>query len=363
MASLGITLAGVAHELNNPLAAIIGFAQLLLTKEWPEEDRAALETISHEAIRSATIVKHLLALARNREGERRLRTNINDVAVYIMRMRRYALETAGIHCELRLDPALPAVLGDRAQLEQVVLNLLNSSEQALRAAVDRSAAAPAASARIVLSTSFDGSHVVLEIQDNGPGIPGAFRAHIWESFWTTRGEADGVGLGLAVVQQIVSDHGGTISLSDDSDRRHGGAHFIVRLPVAPVEEEPDRGGLALRPLDVLVVDRAASDVGFIERFLASRGHVVLSAATARRAMDLAERGEFDVVICDAAMRIGAKPLAAALHGTRGCARARMILSAANGVGLGSSAAGRLCDAIVVARPYDVEELRLLIEDG
>ncbi len=135
MASLGAVLAGAAHELNNPLAAIMGFSQLLLRRRWPLEDRSALEAIHHEALRSATIVKDLLALARRRGIERRAPADVNELVAYIVRTRRYALETAGIVCELELGP-MPPVRGDRTQLEQVILNLLNNAEQALRPRVD-----------------------------------------------------------------------------------------------------------------------------------------------------------------------------------------------------------------------------------
>lgn len=355
MASLGTTLAGVAHELNNPLAAIIGFAQLLLKRSWPADDHAALETIHHEAIRSANIVKDLLALARKPDAERRVATNLNDIVDYIVRTRRYALETAGIVCSLELDPALPAVYGDRAQLEQVVLNLLNNAEQALLSGLDDTH--PSRRGEIRLRTRVDGVDAIIDVEDNGPGIPESVRSQIWDPFWTTKDEGEGIGLGLTVVHGIVVDHGGTISVESAPT---SGARFVVRLPIANEAAPPAPTGQASRPLDVLVVDPGASDLLFVERFLTSRGHAVINAGSGDLAIRLSGQTSFDAVVCDARLvgRDGTS-IASALRRTAGCTSARFILSSAEPIDAGQPPTV-VGDAIVI-RPYDVEELRRLIE--
>lgn len=360
MASLGTTLAGVAHELNNPLAAIMGFTQLLLRKPWPSEDHAALETINHEAIRSATIIKDLLALTRRREVERRGSTDVNDIVTYIARTRRYALETAGISCSVELQPGLPAIHGDRAQLEQVFLNLLSNAEHAL------THTGGVSTARIAIRTRSIGPNVIIEVEDNGPGIPEESRSRIWDPFWTTKDEGEGTGLGLAVVHGIVVNHGGTITLEEStrlpelSDTGGPGARFVIRLPAANVAPTPATDQ-ASRPLDVLVVDPGASDLLFVERFLTARGHAVINAGSGDLALRLAGQTSFDAVVCDARLQArDGTPIAAALRATSGCANARFVLSAPSPLDpkiLPPTIGG----ATLVARPYDVEELRKLIE--
>jgi len=360
MATLGTTLAGVAHELNNPLAAIIGFSQLLLKKSWTPDDRAALEAINHEAIRSATIVRDLLTLTRRRDGARKLATSINDIVGYIARTRRYALETAGIGCCLELESALPTVYGDRTQLEQVVLNLVNNAEQALRPRVDGDQRP--GMAHITIRTRREEHEVVLDVEDDGPGIPEHSRAHIWDPFWTTKEEGGGTGLGLTVVHGIVADHGGTISVESAPGF---GARFIVRLPIAPDAEFPismqEMTGTASRPLDILIVDPGASDLGFVERFLTSRGHAVISAGSGELALRLAAQTTFDAVVCSAReVAPDGGAVANALRKTVGCEHARFIVSVSEGNESSKPPEG-IEGAIPVARPYDVEELRRLIE--
>jgi len=356
MATLGTTLAGVAHELNNPLAAILGFSQLLLKKSWTADDRAALEAINHEAIRSATIVRDLLAVTRGRGGERRMPTDINDIIGYIARTRRYALETMGIGCVLELGPGLPMVSGDRAQLEQVVLNLVNNAEQALRPRVD--ADHQPVVARVVIRTRQENRDVILEVEDNGPGIPEGLRAHIWDPFWTTKGEGGGTGLGLTVVHGIIADHGGTIVLESAPGP---GARFVVRLPAVAERPAREMTGQASRPLDVLIVDPGASDLLFVERLLTSRGHAVINAGSGELALRLASQTTFDAVVCGARL-IGrdGESIADLLRTTSGCEHARFVLSGAD---LSESTVSRdLPDGTaLIARPYDVEALRRVIE--
>jgi PAS domain S-box-containing protein len=355
MASIGTTLAGVAHELNNPLAAIIGFAQLLLRRPLAPDDRSALDAINHEALRSANVVRNLLAMVRRKDGERRVLANVNDILGYIVRTRRYALETAGIACRVDLDPALPLVRGDRAQLEQVILNLVRNAEQALLPGVEARRPAPA---WVHLRTWHDESDVVIEVEDNGPGITDGEAPRIWDAFWTTKDEGEGTGLGLSVAHSIVVDHGGTITLEKASPR---GAKFVIRLPIALLSDATAIGEKASRALDVLVVESVAEDVAFVERFLTSRGHAVICPGTPEAAVTLANHTAFDAILCDVRLKLrDGTSVARALRATTGGAHSRMVLSAppdavADGIG------GSIDNAIPATRPYDVEELRRLIE--
>ena len=357
LACLGATLAGVAHELNNPLAAILGFAQLLLKKAVDDESRLALETIDHEAARAGRIVRDLLTLARKPEAERRERISLNDIVGYIVGTRRYALETHGIACISALDPALPPVAGDRAQLEQVVLNLLNNAEQAIRST-------GAESGRISIGTRLEGAAVVLEIEDDGPGIPDETRERIWEPFWTTKGLGAGTGLGLTVVRDIVSGHGGEIVATRSGEHgQRAGAHFVVRLPVlchqGALATEPHE--TASRALDVLVVDADFQSAGFLTAFLSSRGHAALAARSIEYALRLAEHLTFDAVICDSSLAAG-KVVLGALRSAAGCADARFIVAAGDPASTARLPFPLPPATALVMRPYDLEELRLLLED-
>ena len=378
LAALGVTLAGVAHELNNPLAAIKGFAQLLLQGHGSIDDRHALETIHRETERAARIVRDLLVVARRQESHAREVVDLNEVVRYVLSTRGYAMQTRGIHCrtELTVEPAF--VLGDSVQLEQVVLNLVLNAEQALAAECDAPvgvADAGHAQGRVVVRTRAREGEVLLDVQDSGPGVPEGDLARIWDPFWTTKREGEGTGLGLSVVHGIISAHGGTVEAESDAGE---GMRVRVRLPgagplpvttssgsslVAAAESMESVSERAHTPLDILLVDDEASILGFLKQFLESRGHAVLCAHDGEQALRLAELARFDVVVCDLRMPgLGGDDVIERLRRMPGFERTRFLVSTGD---TASTTAVRRIAALrpdaVLSKPYEMEQLRRIVE--
>lgn len=371
MAGLGTTLAGVAHELNNPLTAVIGFAQLMSKSPRDAEDRVGLETIHREALRAARIVRDLLTFTRKQDGTRVEALDFNSVVEYILSTRRYSLETRGVRCILHLDPSLPPVAGDRSQMEQVLLNLLVNAEHALTESLDaptsdNSDGSPRGA--IGISTELDHGDVVVQLSDTGCGISPEALTRIWDPFWTTKPEGEGTGLGLSVVHGIVTAHGGTIEVTSDLG---GGTTFTMRLPVAEAPATVKRttsaglvvGESAETPLDILVIDDESSITAFLSQYLGSRGHAVLAAHSGPEALSLARQSAFDVVVCDLRMPgMDGIETMRALRSLPDGSRARYVLS--TGATLNTTVRS-VVDALpvnaIVPKPYDIEQLRRAVE--
>jgi len=379
MASLGRTLAGVAHEINNPLAAITGFAQILLKRDQSPDDRHAHETMLREARRAARIVKDLLTIARREEGGERMRVDLHTIVRYIVDTQRYAMETRGIRATLQLAGGGAYVLADAAQLEQVVLNLVVNARQALEARIEeRRLGGPAStgddwSPALDVSTRVDDGTVTLVVDDNGSGIAPQDLPNIWDPFWTTREEGEGTGLGLAVVHSIVVSHGGTIEVTSTPG---SGTRFTITLPLlheAGATWRSDRGATGrwdtsrsrklVRPLDILVVDDEAVIRELLSRYFTSRGHAVLAAVNGEHALRLAEKASFDVVISDLRMPgMDGRELIRRLQALPSQAHTRFILSTGDATATpGSMGGGRGSDVEVVNKPYDVDALVDLVE--
>ena len=218
LAAIGELVAGVAHEVNNPLSSISAFAQLMLRDGGlTATQRESVEIIKSETVRASQVVKDLLAFARRREPLHEL-VDLNGVITRTLRLRGYQMSTNQISVETDLAPDLPNVAGDARQLQQVCLNLVINAVQAMTAT---------GGGTLRLSTRYDKGSVVMDVRDSGPGIPDATKARIFEPFFTTKDEGEGTGLGLSVSYGIVTAHGGTIEAAETSP---SGTTIRVTLP-------------------------------------------------------------------------------------------------------------------------------------
>jgi two-component system NtrC family sensor kinase len=221
MAAVGQLVSGVAHEVNNPLTAIMGFADLLLENpELPETARKDLRVILQEAQRTKQIVQNLLSFARQMPPQRNP-VQLNVILRRTMQLRSYDFNSHGIRVVEHLDEELPDVMGDAHQLQQVFLNILNNAYDAVHE-VGRTA-------RIEIMTTKAGHNVEVSFRDNGNGVTHPDR--IFDPFFTTKEVGKGTGLGLSICYGIVKEHGGEILCHNNSDGQ--GATFIVKFPAAP----------------------------------------------------------------------------------------------------------------------------------
>ncbi|HSZ64407.1 MAG TPA: PAS domain S-box protein [Terriglobales bacterium] len=222
MAAVGQLVSGVAHEVNNPLTAILGFTDLLLENpELPESARRDLRVILQEAQRTKQIVQNLLSFARQMPPQRQS-VQLNSILQRTVHLRSYDFISHGIQVIERLDDTLPQVVGDSHQLQQVFLNILNNAYDAVR---ESETSRPA---RIEIVSALAGSFAEISFRDNGPGIVDPEK--IFDPFFTTKDIGKGTGLGLSICYGIVREHGGEIVCHNNLDS--DGATFVVRLPIA-----------------------------------------------------------------------------------------------------------------------------------
>ncbi|HEX5051664.1 MAG TPA: ATP-binding protein [Planctomycetota bacterium] len=290
---------GVAHELNNPLTAILGFAAELGAED-PEVRHKAARVVQEQAHRCRDIVRRMAELGRRHSF---VSTDI-DVAALVQRVARgfeHQLESAGVALELQVAPERRVVRADAAAIEQVLTNLLANALQA-----------SPRGARICIGAAYTTNQVVLRVDDQGPGVRREDRARIFEPFWTSK-STHGSGLGLAVAEALMQAHGGAIEVQDAPG---GGARFLVTLPwqvaatrtevlppPAAASESRAQPGVARAPLAVLVVDDEPQVRSVISYFARSRGWKVVEAATGEQGLSLLLQPDrrFDAVVCDLRM--------------------------------------------------------------
>ncbi len=288
LAALGSLVGGVAHELNNPLTAVIGFSELLMQTVEDEQAREDLGVIHKEAERARRIVGDLLLIGRPATMER-AHIAVPGIFGHLERVRRATWLRDGIAVRFEVNDESLTVWGNEDRITQVVLNLLTNAEDAV---------AGGASPEIVVRSYREGDAAVLEVRDNGPGMDQATQRHIFEPFFTTK-QGSGTGIGLSVSRSIAQAHGGELDVVSAPGE---GTCFRLRLPLAEVREEPEEPPvveeLAQGQLRVLVIDDEPSLLQVCQRLVRTMGHECAVAGTPTEAQELASRERFDLVLCD-----------------------------------------------------------------
>lgn len=297
LSAIGQLIAGVAHELNNPLTAVMGYAQLLQANQVDDQMRYDLDRIFAQAQRAAKIVQNLLTFARQHKADRQ-QVAINDLVERVIELRAYQLRVDNVEVVLDLDERPLETVADGSQLQQVLLNLVNNAHDAIRSVRD--------DGEIRITTRLHGQKILISCSDNGPGLSPEAKRHLFEPFYTTKDVGEGTGLGLSICYGIISEHRGRIWA--ESEEGHG-ATFWVELPVVhepggDTRREPVSGIPASPGKHVLVVEDERDVAQLLRRVLTADGHTVILAEDGSEALArLAEMGEdgLDLLISDIKM--------------------------------------------------------------
>ena len=302
LSAVGEFVAGVAHELNNPLAAVMGFSELLKNGDVGEKHARHLDMIFKSAQRCQKIVQSLLSFARRAAPERKP-VGVNKLIEDVLEMIAYPLRTSNVKVVTQFSTRLPVVLADGHQVQQVVLNIISNARQALEGKTEAGC--------ITLATNHDANFVRIVITDNGPGIAAENLKRIFDPFFTTKEVGKGTGLGLSLCYGMIREHGGNILVTSPPGE---GATFTIELPVAdeaawfetaflkqnaaPTATPAANEGAGKK---VLVVDDEESLLQMIKEELTSHSYEVITALNGEAALREAGRQKFDAIVCDLKM--------------------------------------------------------------
>jgi two-component system NtrC family sensor kinase len=296
MAALGQTISGVAHELNNPLATILSWAERLAERTLDDTARRGIDVILSESERAARIVRNLLTFARKRQSTRSM-IDLNQVVRETLALRAYEHRLTNIDVVTALASGLAPVFADPHQIQQVLLNLVINAEQAMLSAHGRGS--------LVLRTWHDVERdaVVLQVSDDGPGVPPDVKTRIFDPFFTTKEVGKGTGLGLTVAYAIIQEHGGSIRVDSQPD---GGASFTLEFPASRVEVPARPRATAavddsVQGASVLLVEDERALATVVAEALTEAGLRVEHAGDGEEALARVRQHRYDVVICDLKM--------------------------------------------------------------
>jgi two-component system NtrC family sensor kinase len=309
LAAMGQMLAGVAHELNNPLTAILGVTELLREREGTDEPtKRQIELTHRQARRAARIVQNLLEFSRPASPQKKA-LDVNSLAERTLQLHEHSLRRNNVEVDFHPQAGLPGVIGDANQLIQVFLNLVTNAEQAIREVRE--------TGRIQIRLAATANRITVTVQDDGIGIRPEALPRIFDPFYTTKRPGGGTGLGLSICMSIIREHGGNI---EAESLPAGGSAFTVYLPIATgkppqsllatgelravsIEPVPSTANL-LKGRAVLVLDDEESIRMLLEEGLAAQGLQVECAATIEEALSLLQHSTYDALLCDLHLSAG-----------------------------------------------------------
>jgi two-component system NtrC family sensor kinase len=366
MSAIGQLIAGVAHDLNNPLASVVGFADLLgEAEDVPERLEEPLAVIRQEAERASGIVRNLLSFARRQEGERQLQS-IRPILESTILLLKNQLMAQHVELTFTAEPGLPEVEVHANQIKQVFVNIINNAAQAIRGA-------DVSDGRVTVVAKCWLDGVAVSISDNGPGMPESVAQHVFEPFFSTKSEGEGTGLGLSICQGIVKEHGGSMTVDPGLGT---GATFTVELPgaaAARLATASDLVGEAESPagaapatterLRVLVVDDEPHILHYMQATLESWGHVVVLASDGSQALKRALTQPFDLIICDLRMpRLGGREMYQTLAQMHPAVAGRMVFATGDTVRGDTLQFLERLGRPFLQKPFKLDELRRVLAD-
>ncbi|HEY49167.1 MAG TPA: PAS domain S-box protein [Dehalococcoidia bacterium] len=352
LATVGQMASGIAHEINNPLASVIGFSQLLLKRDIPEDIRHDVEIINNGSQRVSSIVKRLLTFAGQQRLERGF-VNINDILTTTLALRAYQLELDNIDVITQLDPDLPWTVADSGQLQQVFLNLVMNAETEMRLAHS--------GGKLSIKTERDGDIIRISFKDDGPGIASENLERIFEPFFSTRDTGEGTGLGLSICHGIVAEHNGQIYAQSELGK---GTTFIVELPLIarpgqlePAEPDDSITGRAGRAR-ILVVDDEPAVLQFMSKVLSEEGYEVETVDNANEALAMINSKRYSLILLDIKMPgMSGIELYESIGKIARSLTKRVLFITGDVLGADTEDFMKKAKAHYIPKPFDIEQLR------
>jgi two-component system NtrC family sensor kinase len=296
LSGIGEFVAGVAHELNNPLTTVMGFSDLLKLSDSDPKHQRHLDLIQKSALRCQKIVQNLLSFARRHPPECKL-TSLNELIEGAVEFLHYQLRTSNIEVRMQLSPNLPKTMVDPHQVQQVFLNIINNARQAIES--------NQTNGLIRITTELCGHNIRVTLQDNGPGISDENLSKVFDPFFTTKEVGKGTGLGLSLCYGIIKEHAGSITVRSKFGQ---GATFVVELPLSLESMRPNESTTqpAAQPAvnskssgkRILVIDDEEPILQLMREMLTSHGFRVDVASDGESALRRLHQNSYDLALCD-----------------------------------------------------------------